>query len=190
MNRAEGVPYGSARDFERALTDRIANAAASSPYGVAEIRRQFAYGRLLARVFITQQARWVLRRHVRTADGSGRPPVHSVGAEPALGGGSDLCSDLVRVRLRGVHHRRVQSPDRRLASIPIVAHRPGAQRLGAGDLGTQPDRCLPRRVDTSLRQGRAIPRHSLIRCLKRFVAREIYQRVMTDHRHREAAQAA
>ncbi len=61
MDPAGGVPYGSARDFERALTDRIANAAASSPHGVAEIRRQFAYGRLLARVFITQPQRWVLK---------------------------------------------------------------------------------------------------------------------------------
>jgi hypothetical protein len=52
MNPGEGVPYASARDFERALTDRIANAAASSPHGVAELRRQFAYGCLLARLFI------------------------------------------------------------------------------------------------------------------------------------------
>lgn len=61
MDPDEGVPYGSARDFERALTDRIANAAASSPHGIAEIRRQFAYGRLLARLFITQPERWVLK---------------------------------------------------------------------------------------------------------------------------------
>ena len=61
MDPGEGVPYGSARDFERALTDRIANAAASSPHGIAEIRRQFAYGRLLARLFITQPERWVLK---------------------------------------------------------------------------------------------------------------------------------
>ena len=55
----EGVPYPLARDFERALTDRIANAAAS--YGVAELRRQFAYGRLLAKVFHHQPERWVLK---------------------------------------------------------------------------------------------------------------------------------
>lgn len=58
---AEGVPYVSARDFERALTDRIANAAASSPHGVAELRRRFAYGRLLARLFISQPEQWVLK---------------------------------------------------------------------------------------------------------------------------------
>ncbi len=57
----EGVPYTSARDFERALVDRIANAAASSPYGVTELRRQFAYGRLLTRVFLHEPERWVLK---------------------------------------------------------------------------------------------------------------------------------
>lgn len=57
----EGVPYASARDFERALVDRIAGAAASSPYGVAELRRQFAYGRLLARVFIHAPDDWVVK---------------------------------------------------------------------------------------------------------------------------------
>lgn len=61
MTPAGGVPYVSARDFERALTDRIANVAASSPHGVAELRRQFAYGRLLARLFIRQPERWVLK---------------------------------------------------------------------------------------------------------------------------------
>lgn len=57
----EGVPYDSAKDFERALVDRIANAAASSPYEVPELRRQFAYGRLLARVFSSDPGRWVLK---------------------------------------------------------------------------------------------------------------------------------
>lgn len=57
----EGVPYASARDFERALVDRIASAAASSPYGVAELRRQFAYGRLLARVFTHAPDYWVVK---------------------------------------------------------------------------------------------------------------------------------
>lgn len=58
---SEGVPYASARDFERAVVDRIASAAASSPYGVPELRRQFAFGRLLARVFIHDPDRWVLK---------------------------------------------------------------------------------------------------------------------------------
>lgn len=61
MQPDEGVPYASAQDFERALVDRIASAAASSPYGVAEIRRQFAYGRLLARVFTHAPDEWVVK---------------------------------------------------------------------------------------------------------------------------------
>ncbi len=55
------VGYRTARAFERALTDRIATAAASSPYGVPELRRQFAYGRLLDRVFFHDPDRWVLK---------------------------------------------------------------------------------------------------------------------------------
>lgn len=61
IDPADGVPYASAGDFERALVDRIANAAALSAHGVAELRRQFAYGRLLARLFIAQPERWVLK---------------------------------------------------------------------------------------------------------------------------------
>ena len=33
------------------------------------------------------------------------------------------------------------------------------------------------------------PKREIIRCLKRFLAREIYQRVMTDHRDRGDAQS-
>lgn len=61
MQPEEGVPYASARDFERALVDRIAGVAESSPYGVAEIRRQFAYARLLARVFTHAPDSWVVK---------------------------------------------------------------------------------------------------------------------------------
>ena len=61
MAPEEGVPYATARAFENALTARIANAAASSPYGIPELRRQFAYGRLLTRVFLHQAERWVLK---------------------------------------------------------------------------------------------------------------------------------
>lgn len=55
------MAYAKALDFERALGDRIAIAAVSSPYGVAEIRRQFAYGRLLARVFTHAADDWVVK---------------------------------------------------------------------------------------------------------------------------------
>jgi transposase len=40
------------------------------------------------------------------------------------------------------------------------------------------------------RTAEGLTKRDIIRCLKRFVAREIYQRVMTDHRARQATQAA
>jgi hypothetical protein len=61
MSPEERVPYATALDFGRALTDRIANAATSSPYRVNQLRRHFAYGRLLARLFLHQPQRWVLK---------------------------------------------------------------------------------------------------------------------------------
>ena len=61
MTTQDGVHYATARAFDRALSDRITNASASSQHGVAELRRQFAYGRLLARVFSFQPERWVLK---------------------------------------------------------------------------------------------------------------------------------
>ncbi|MCZ6505468.1 MAG: nucleotidyl transferase AbiEii/AbiGii toxin family protein [Actinobacteria bacterium] len=61
MATQDGVHYATARAFNRALSDRITNAASSSQHGVAELRRQFAYGRLLARVFSFQPERWVLK---------------------------------------------------------------------------------------------------------------------------------
>jgi hypothetical protein len=57
----EDLPYATASALDRALADRIANTARSSPYGVAELRRQLAFSRLLARVFLLQPERWVLK---------------------------------------------------------------------------------------------------------------------------------
>ncbi|CAN5652096.1 hypothetical protein BH18ACT6_BH18ACT6_26250 [soil metagenome] len=39
------------------------------------------------------------------------------------------------------------------------------------------------------RTGQGLTKRDIIRCLKRFVAREIYQRVMTDHHNRQQAAA-
>ena len=61
MSSEHGVPYASATAFERALSDRIARSSATLPYGVPQLRRQFAYGRMLARVFIHDPDRWVLK---------------------------------------------------------------------------------------------------------------------------------
>lgn len=57
----KGVPYVTAKDFERALVDRMANAAAESTYSIGELRRQLAFDRLLSRVFTDEPASWVLK---------------------------------------------------------------------------------------------------------------------------------
>ena len=61
MESPDRVPYATPKDFDRALTDRIALAGISLPYSVPQLRRQFAYGRLLARVFLHEPERWVLK---------------------------------------------------------------------------------------------------------------------------------
>ena len=59
MESSDRVPYATPEDFDRALIDRIALAGTTLPYSVAQLRRQFAYGRLLARVFLHAPERWV-----------------------------------------------------------------------------------------------------------------------------------
>ncbi|MDK1039571.1 MAG: nucleotidyl transferase AbiEii/AbiGii toxin family protein [Actinomycetota bacterium] len=61
MESPDRVGYATPKDFDRALTDRIALAATTAPYRVPQLRRQFAYGRLLARVFLHGPERWVLK---------------------------------------------------------------------------------------------------------------------------------
>jgi len=46
-----GLPYETAHAFNAALTERFLVAHAASRYSVNELRRQFAYDRLLARIF-------------------------------------------------------------------------------------------------------------------------------------------
>jgi hypothetical protein len=56
------VPYATPEALRAAVTDRAKDAAAAQPhYSVAERQRQFAYGRLLARVFSDEPERWVLK---------------------------------------------------------------------------------------------------------------------------------
>ena len=55
------LPYGSARAFDIALKDRLQAAANDSTYTIAELRRQFAYDRLLARAFTAHPDRWILK---------------------------------------------------------------------------------------------------------------------------------
>jgi hypothetical protein len=52
-------PYSTAQAFGAALTDRLK--AAVSPYSVSQLRRQFAYDRLLARLFRDAGTGWVLK---------------------------------------------------------------------------------------------------------------------------------
>jgi len=56
-----GLAYASADAFHAAVKARLLTAAADSPYSVAELRRQFAYDRLLTRVFLHDPDHWVLK---------------------------------------------------------------------------------------------------------------------------------
>ena len=61
MGDPDHIPYATPKDFDRALTDRIASAAKTQPYSVPQLRRQFAYDRLLCRVFLHGPEQWVLK---------------------------------------------------------------------------------------------------------------------------------
>ena len=56
-----GFGYKSAQAFDSALKDLFVAAAASGNYGVNELRRQFAYDRLLTRIFGDGSDRWILK---------------------------------------------------------------------------------------------------------------------------------
>lgn len=58
---AEPFPYTSAQAFNTALTARIAMAAKTSPYNASQLRKQFAYDRLLARLFADPAGGWILK---------------------------------------------------------------------------------------------------------------------------------
>ncbi len=61
MNDEDIFPYLSASAFDSALKDRLEAAASVSVYELNELRRQFAYDRLLTRVFSTHPDRWILK---------------------------------------------------------------------------------------------------------------------------------
>jgi len=54
-------PYASAQAFGAAITDRLKSLAATSDRSVSQLRRQFAYDRLLARLFSTGPREWILK---------------------------------------------------------------------------------------------------------------------------------
>ena len=88
---------------------------------------------------------------------------------------------------------RSRPPTRRSTSSPRLRRRTNAlrPRISVGnDDRLQADRVIgPYDVARRIAAGRT--KRDIIRCLKRFLAREIYQRVMTDFRARqEIIQAA
>ena len=56
-------PYATAEAFAAALADRFSAAHATSRYSINELRRQFAYDRLLARIFhdTSTAESWILK---------------------------------------------------------------------------------------------------------------------------------
>lgn len=56
-----GLPYATPQSFDAAIKDLIASAAQDSAHSITELRRQFAYDRLLTRVFTLQPQHWVLK---------------------------------------------------------------------------------------------------------------------------------
>jgi hypothetical protein len=52
--------YGSPQAFRRALTDRLRAAAGMSKWTLPELQRQFAYDRLLARLYASDQG-WIIK---------------------------------------------------------------------------------------------------------------------------------
>lgn len=61
MTSGQQLPYTSPSAFDTALRDRLQTASVESPYSVAELRRQFAYDRILVRVFSVDPGRWILK---------------------------------------------------------------------------------------------------------------------------------
>src|SRR3954447_15206838 len=58
----EPFPYATPAALRAALTDRLKKLASVSAFAVTDLQRQFAYDRLLARVFSATDAdRWVLK---------------------------------------------------------------------------------------------------------------------------------
>lgn len=60
MNGAP-LPYGDAQAFGTAITAHLKHLACTSQHTVTQLRRQFAYDRLLARLFIEPDSGWILK---------------------------------------------------------------------------------------------------------------------------------
>ena len=60
MNQPPPRPYATPAALRRALTDRLAAAAAEGPWRLADLQRQFAYDRLLHRLYLLDDG-WILK---------------------------------------------------------------------------------------------------------------------------------
>ncbi len=58
---SEAFPYASAQAFGAAITERLKSMAVASDRSVSQLRRQFAYDRLLARLFHAGSQEWILK---------------------------------------------------------------------------------------------------------------------------------
>jgi hypothetical protein len=58
---SDAFPYASAQAFGAALTDRLRSLASTSGRSATHLRRQFAYDRLLARLFHADAQEWILK---------------------------------------------------------------------------------------------------------------------------------
>ncbi len=61
MSEELEFPYESPPSFDAALKDRLRDQANKGTYSMAELRRQFAYDRLLVRVFASRPNQWILK---------------------------------------------------------------------------------------------------------------------------------
>ena len=75
-----------------------------------------------------------VRRDGRAPARSGRAALHRDASESALGLGLHVRRHVARLRLRGLRHRRLRAPHRRLARVGVAADRLRARCARAGDL--------------------------------------------------------
>lgn len=61
MTSPDDFPYATAQAFGAALTDRLGRLASTSGRSVSQLRRQFAYDRLLARLFVDDPQGWIVK---------------------------------------------------------------------------------------------------------------------------------
>ena len=115
------------------------------------------------------------------------PRLHRSGTQPALGRGLHVCAHLGRVRLRGVHRRRVRPTHRGLARRNRPAHRPGPDAAAHRPVGPRPvgHPRAARPAAAPLRRGQPIPLDPVHRA-----PRDVRHRPVDRHRWRRLRQRA